>query len=438
MAAVSQIDPFPMAKILFLAHRVPFPPNKGDKIRAYHILEHLAAHHDVWLGAIADDPADMAHLPWAKQHFADACFAAPSRLHMAANMALGGLGGLPLSVARFRHPRLARWIASVLDQVRPDIVYVFSSALSHYVAGRVRPGVALIVDFVDADAEKWRSYAAAAAAPARWIYAAEFRSLVRHDGRVLDMADAGILVSETERRLLAGFIPAAAAKLHVITNGVDTDHFAPPGPAAPSQDIVFTGMMDYLPNIDAVIWFAHEIFPLVRQTCPQARFRVVGARPTAAVSALADVPGVEVTGAVPDIRPYLHGAAAVVAPLRIARGIQNKVLEGMAAARPVIVTSQALDGIGARHEQEVLVADDAMTTARATIAVLQGKAQSDLGAAARAYVVAHHRWQGHLATLDALLARMLHGAHARFRLKAGETRLATDKGSRCQTRIKNA
>jgi sugar transferase (PEP-CTERM/EpsH1 system associated) len=427
-----------MAKILFLAHRVPFPPNKGDKIRAYNILEHLSAQHDIWLGATADDPADMAHLSWARQHYRDAYFGAPGRLTMAANMALAALTGRPASVGRFRNSGLGRWIGKVLDEVRPDIVYVFSSALAHYVAGRIPAGSSLIVDFVDADAEKWRTYAARAHPPLRWIYGAEFRNLVRYEARVLEAADASILITKTERDLMAQFQPDAAAKLHVVGNGVDTDYFAPPAGTVPGSEIVFCGLMDYLPNIDAACWFARDVFPSIRRSCPQALLRVVGARPAAAVQALARLDGVHVTGAVPDVRPYLHGAAAVVAPLRIARGIQNKVLEGMAAGRPMIVTSQALDGIGASHGHEVLVADTSEDMARAVIAVLRGEVPTDLGAAGRAYVVAHHRWDKQLAGLNNLIADASHDAHARLQLRAGETMLATGSGSRRQARMKNA
>ncbi len=436
--AEPQDEPHGMARILFLAHRVPFPPNKGDKIRACNILGHLAASHDIWLGAIADDPADMAHLSWARRHFRDACFGAVGKSRMAANMARAALSRSPLSVDRFRHPALGRWIGEVLEQVRPDLIYVFSSALAHYVADRIPTGSRMIVDFVDADAEKWRAYAARARPPARWLYEAEFRNLIRYETRILKAAAAGILITETERALMSRLQPGAAGKLHVIGNGVDTDYFAPPAGIVPGSDIVFCGMMDYLPNIDAVCWFARDIFPHVRQACPQARLRIVGARPTAPVQALDRLDGVEITGAVPDVRPYLHGAAAIVAPLRIARGIQNKVLEAMAAGRPTIVTCQALEGIGARHGHEVLVADTAGDLAKAVIAVLRGEAPKELGRAGRAYVVAHHRWKAQLAGLDDLVADVLHGDHARLQLRGGDTRLATGSGSRRQARMNNA
>jgi len=404
-----------MAKILFLAHRVPFPPNKGDKIRAYHILEHLAERHQVWLGACADDPADMQHLPVAKARYADACFGLTDRLGRAANMALACLTGAPMSVARFRQKELGRWIDNVISNVKPDIVYVYSSALGQYVAGRVVPHTGLIVDFVDADAEKWRAYGLTGPLATRWIYAREFRSLVRYEADLLDAADAGILVSETERRLQAGFAPRGAAKLQVISNGVDAQYFQPDKASSDSisnANIVFTGTMDYLPNIDAVQWFATEMLPDVRMHYPQAVFQIVGAKPTDQVLALANLPGVEVTGAVPDVRPYLSGAAVIVAPLRIARGIQNKVLEGMAAGRPVVATPDALDGIDAEIGRDVLVGAGREDFIRAIIEVLSGRARPDMGQCARAYVLGRHQWREKLVALDNLVAAVLHARSA--------------------------
>jgi len=399
-----------MAKILFLAHRVPFPPNKGDKIRAFHILEHLRARHQVWLGAAADDPQDMMHLAPARQRHAGVHFGLVGGLTRICNMMSAGLTGAPLSVARFRERKLARWIDGVLDDVKPDLVYVYSSALAQYVIGRLPSGTGLIVDFVDADAEKWRAYAAKSPPPMRWIYAREFDRLVRYEAALMSTADAGVLVSETERLLQAGYARDHAARLHVISNGVDTGYFAPAEPAnrAARADIVFTGTMDYLPNIQAVCWFAREVLPVVRSAFPHATFRIVGAKPAAEVHALAELAGVEVTGAVPDVRPYLHSAAVVVAPLQIARGIQNKVLEAMAAARPVVATPQALDGIDAKIGSDVLVAEGRDAFADAVMAVLGGDTPASLGQRARAYVLARHQWQDKLASLDGLIADVLH------------------------------
>jgi sugar transferase (PEP-CTERM/EpsH1 system associated) len=271
------------------------------------------------------------------------------------------------------------------------------------VVGRLPAGTRLVVDFVDADAEKWRAYADLSGPPQRWVYAAEHRRLVRFERAVIAAAEAGVLISETERDLFAGLAPEAAGKLHVIRNGVDTDYFQPAATPAEGAGIVFCGRMDYAPNIDAATWFAERILPRVQARRPEAVFRIVGAAPTAQVLGLTARPGVEVTGAVPDVRPYLAQARVAVAPLRIARGIQNKVLEAMAAGKPVVATPQALDGIGARPGAEVLCAADEARFAAAVCEVLEGWAPADLGARGRAYVLQRMRWSAQLAALDGIL-----------------------------------
>lgn len=395
-----------MAKILFLAHRVPFPPDKGDKIRAFHMLRHLTTGHDVWLGAAADDPEDLRRLPEAVRGCRDACVVPLGRVRRACSMAAALASGAPLSVARFRHPVLGRWIEHVLRDVEPDVVFVYSSALAQYVVGRLAAKTRLIVDFVDADAEKWRAYARSAAPPMRWLYAAETRRLIRFEDHVLREAAAGVLISETERRLLAGMQPRSGHKLEVIPNGVDLDGFVPSLRRTGESLIVMCGRMDYRPNIDGARWFAREILPKVRARRPAAAVRIVGAAPAAAVRALGALPGVEVTGAVADVRPHLAAAAVVVAPLRIARGIQNKVLEGMAAGRPVVATPAALDGIDAEVGRDVLVGADSEAFATAVVDVLSGRAAADLGARGRAFVERRHDWKAQFRLLDALIARV--------------------------------
>jgi sugar transferase (PEP-CTERM/EpsH1 system associated) len=394
-----------MAKILFLAHRAPFPPDKGDKIRAYNVLKGLAARHEIWLGAGVDDPADLQHLAAAEALCRDVHFAPLDPGRRGLNLAAGLLSGAPLSVSRFAHPGLSQWVDEVLAKIRPDVILVFSSAMAQYVVGRAAPGARLIVDFVDADAEKWRTYAETAPLALRPVYRREFQRLVSYEARALAAAECGVLVSETERRLLASLLPAGAAKLHVIPNGVDVDYFAPTRGPGDGRSIVFCGRMDYAPNVDAAQWFAREVLPRVRRRRPSAVFRVVGAAPTAGVRALATLPGVEVTGAVPDVRPYLAQAAVVVAPLRIARGIQNKVLEGMAAARPVVATPQALDGLDAVVGRDLLAGRDAADLAEAVSAVLCGLAPATLGANGRAFVCARHQWAAQVRAFERLLDR---------------------------------
>ncbi|HSZ53579.1 MAG TPA: TIGR03087 family PEP-CTERM/XrtA system glycosyltransferase, partial [Caulobacteraceae bacterium] len=371
-----------MAKILFLAHRLPFPPDKGDKIRAFHVIRRLAAHHEVWLGALIDDAADLSRFDPAALGCVEVRrpWLGPGR--RALNMASALFTGVPLSVGRFRHPDLDLWIDRVLQEVRPDLVVLYSSALGKHLLDRLPDGLPLLVDFVDADAAKWAAYAAAAPWPLSWLFRREARKLVAFESALLSRADSALLVSDAERQVMACLQPQWAAKLEVMSNGVDLEAF-PPAPPASGSLIVMCGRMDYRANVEGARWFAHEVFPLIRKRAPEAIFRIVGAGPTRAVRTLALQPGVEVTGAVPRVWPHLAEARVVVAPLRFARGIQNKVLEGLAAARPVVATTAALEGLDVVPGREALAADEPAAFADAVLQVLEGRAPPDLGARGR-------------------------------------------------------
>jgi sugar transferase (PEP-CTERM/EpsH1 system associated) len=397
-----------MAKILFLSHRVPYPPNKGEKIRAYHFLRHIAEHHDVFLGSLNDEMPD----PLPVSPFVAACHLARSfrlgRLEKTARMGLAAATGRALSVAAFRHNGLARWCDEICARARPDLVFAFSSAMAQYATSPAARDIPLVIDFVDVDSEKFRQYAAGRKDPVGLLYAAEAKRLLRFDCWAASHAKAAMFVSKTELGLFEGLCPDAASKLHAVPNGIDCDYFDPTPragcrlPGAPI--ILFTGRMDYPPNVEAATWFAREIFPTVRVAVPNARFQIVGAAPSPRITALAAEPAVEVTGAVPDMRPYYLDATLAVAPLKIARGIQNKVLEAMAMALPVVATPAALDGISARDGEHLLVAGDAPAFARAVIEILAGRAPPGLGERARAQMLAHHGWPAQFALLDRVIA----------------------------------
>lgn len=393
-----------MSKLLFLAHRAPYPPNKGERIRAFYPLRHLAKKHDVWLGALADSAAEIAQArelnAWCRQVH----LTLSRRAEKSLGMALGAAAGRALSISAFDNHDLRSWCARTIAAVKPDLIYIVSSAMAQYVLGATG-GANIIMDFVDADSEKFRQYASARRGPMRLVYGIEAERVLRYDRAVARAAQACLFVSAADRKLFASACPEVAAKLHVVPNGVDCDYFDPAlftreNRGAPI--ILFTGTMDYYPNVDAVTWFAQSIFPLVRTEIPNARFQIVGTNPSPAVRNLAAIAGVEVTGAVPDVRPYYANAAVSVAPLRIARGIQNKVLEAMAMAKPTIATPNALDGIFATDGVHLLVAGDEEAFARATIKALQGRA-GELGQSARANALADHAWSAQFAKIDAII-----------------------------------
>lgn len=400
-----------MARVLFLSHRPPYPPNKGDKIRAHHIFLHLAKRHDVWLGALADDAGDLAHARWFDDRCAGVCLKVRRPLETARRIAGAGLSGSAMSVAAFANAELNQWCGSILNAVQPDLVYVFSSAMAQYVVDRLPKHAALITDFVDVDSEKFRQYAAQRGGARGFVYSVEAARLGKFDCRVARASGACLFVSRTEHDLFSALCPAAVERLRIVPNGVDSAYFDPalnPSAGSPAEPILaFMGTMDYFPNIDAVRWFAASILPRVQSEVPNVRMCIVGARPTQEVKALALDPAIVVTGAVSDIRPYYAQAAVVIAPLRIARGIQNKVLEAMAMARPMVTTSAALDGIAAENGKHLLVGETEAEFARAVIQVLQGRSPTDMGRDARKCVLANHEWSAHMKQLDAVIGGLI-------------------------------
>jgi sugar transferase (PEP-CTERM/EpsH1 system associated) len=395
-----------VSDLLFLAHRIPFPPNKGDKIRSWNFLRHLADRHRVHLGCFIDDPADHEHEATLRRMCGECCFVDLNPRTRRLLSTRGLLGTAPLTLPYYGSQRLRAWTRDVLNRFRPGRIFFYSSAMAQfdppatYVARR-------IIDFVDVDSQKWSEYAQKQPWPLSWIYAREGRTLLRFERDVAVRMDASIFVSSAEAQLFASLAPEARDKLHAVNNGVDTDYFSPDRPYSnpfppDACPLVFTGAMDYWPNIDAVEFFARTVLPAVQQAVPGTTFWIVGSNPERSVLDLGTLPGVTVTGRVPDVRPYLAHAALVVAPLRIARGIQNKVLEAMAMARTVVATPQAAEGIEGEPGRDYLVG----ATAEQLTALITQALRPDsrnFGAQARSYVLATYHWQKSLSKLDVIV-----------------------------------
>ncbi|RVT87739.1 TIGR03087 family PEP-CTERM/XrtA system glycosyltransferase [Inhella crocodyli] len=393
-------------KLLYLVHRMPYPPNKGDKVPSYHLLRHLADRHDVFLGTFIDDPEDEAHVDTVKAWCRDAHFVRlnPRRARWASLRGL--LTGEPLGLPYYRDAGLRDWVRRTVAAQRIDGILVFSSTMAQYAEGL---GLPTWVDFVDLDSAKWTAYAQQHRWPLSWLYAREGRQLLRYERQVAAWARASFFVTEAECRLFREAAPEVAPRVHALCNGVDAEFFSPqpergsPYPADVTP-VVFTGAMDYWPNVDAVTWFVQDMLPRLKANWPQLRFYIVGRSPTPAVKALAG-PDVEVTGTVPDVRPYLQHAAVVVAPLRLARGIQNKVLEAMAMARPVVAASHCVQAIDGCQAGEVTAADTVDEYLQAVEAWLAHPAAAEaVGQAARCRVLDGFAWPARLAPLDRALA----------------------------------
>jgi sugar transferase (PEP-CTERM/EpsH1 system associated) len=398
-----------MANLLYLVHRLPYPPNKGDKVRSYHLLKHLAAQHRVFLGTFIDDPEDEAYLPTVRGLCAD-LHAARLSPRTARVLSLAGvLTGEALTLRYYRDAGLARWVRQVLAEHEIDAAVVFSSSMAQYAEGQA--GLPMLVDFVDVDSAKWTEYAGQHAWPMSWLYRREGERLLAYERAVARQARRSFFVTEKETALFHRLAPESAATVEPLSNGVDAGFFAPdaalPSPyRADEIPLVFTGAMDYWPNVDAVSWFAQEVLPQLRRDWPALRFHIVGRSPTQSVQALAGE-AVSVSGTVPDVRPYLQHARAVVAPLRLARGIQNKILEAMAMGRPVVAAQSCLEAIEAEAGSELLGATTAADFARHVDELLrQPERAAAVGAAGRQRVLKNYSWQAHLSGLDRFIAAL--------------------------------
>ena len=395
-----------MHDLLLLVHRIPYPPNKGDKIRSFHLLKHLALQYRVHLGTFIDDVDDWHHVDVVKALCASTCFVKlhPTRARI---LSLRGLlSGKPLTLTYYRSSELQRWVRNTMAAHSIQRVVAFSSAMAQF--ADQFSGVRRVMDFVDVDSDKWAQYAVSKCWPMSWVYRRESETLLSYERSVAERWDASVLVSNDEADLFRRLVPRAAARVSGISNGVDSEYFSPqhdyanPYPAG-ALVLVFTGAMDYWANVDAVVWFAQNVFPQVRAHIKEARFYIVGSRPSTEVQALGKIEGVTVTGSVPDVRPYVHHAVAAVAPLRIARGIQNKVLEALSMARPVIATTAAAEGLKSRPKDAMWVADDAQDYAQKCIAILRGEIAAQAGASGRQCVIEHYSWASNLARFSELL-----------------------------------
>lgn len=395
-----------MSNLLYLVHRLPYPPNKGDKVRSYHLLKHLAARHRVFLGTFIDDPQDEAYVDKLPEFCADMHIARISPRTARIRSLAGLLGNEALTLPYYRNAGLQAWVERTLREQKIDAAVIFSSAMAQYVQGV--PDLRTLVDFVDMDSAKWTQYAANHRWPMSWLYRREGSRLLAFERAVAQRATHSFFVTENETELFFRSAPECKGRVDAMCNGVDAEFFSPahafPSPY-PSGEIplVFTGAMDYWPNIDAVTWFATEILPQMLQRRPDLKFYIVGRSPTPAVMALAGE-RVVVTGTVDDVRPYLQHARVVVAPLRLARGIQNKVLEAMAMGVPVVASQECSEPVDAVPERDFLTAGTVEDYQRQIECLLQSPDRADaMGKAAREQVLARYSWDAHLSNIDRYL-----------------------------------
>jgi sugar transferase (PEP-CTERM/EpsH1 system associated) len=397
-----------MKQILFLVHRIPYPPNKGDKIRSYYILKYLSQKYRVHLAALIDNPDDWQYVDHVKMLCEKTHFSKLNSVTAKMRSLLGLITNDALTLPYYRDRKLKIWINQLLKTYDISSVLVFSSSMAQYVRGLQYKTSRRVIDFVDIDSDKWRQYSESLGWPWKWIYKREGNKLSQEEIRIAEEFDANIFVSEKESEILRKRAPQVKGKIFTIRNGVDTSFFNPhhkfDNPYGVNKKVIlFTGAMDYWANVDAVNWFVKEIFPLIRDRVPEACFYIVGREPTRMVKDLAKFSGVYITGSVNDIRPYMIYANIVVAPLRIARGIQNKVLEAMAMKKPILVTSKAFEGIEGCKQIEEWVSDNPNQIAGNAILWLQQRSKTDYGKEARQCVIKNYDWEKCLGQLEKIL-----------------------------------
>jgi glycosyltransferase involved in cell wall biosynthesis len=464
-------------KVLYLAHRIPFPPNKGDKIRSFNEIKHLAQKYDLYLGFLIDDPADLKHVEALREYCVDLAWdqidPKKKKIKSAPHMLLGRALSLPYFYSADLQRTIDRWI----EEQHFDAVLCFSGPMAEYVFKsntldrRSDNAPRLVMDFCDVDSDKWGQYAADARFPMNIVYGLEQKRLLAYEARVNHEFDYSIFVTDNEARLFEELVPGAR-NVKVVGNGVDFEFFNPAAvpdntvdtttaaprrgapmcaqtatdPAHNQQDdtprrgeaclaqpatdpahnqrdggrdqgahrcapttaepmrLVFTGAMDYHANVDAVTWFCRDILPIVRESGIDPEFYIVGGRPAPAVKALEQIPGVAVTGFVDDIRTWYARADVCVLPMRLGRGVQNKVLEAMAMQRPVVTTTKAAEGVGAKDLQHLLVADSPEDIAKSVIELCKNpNARKQLGEAGRTYVTENFDWKRNMEKLEKLL-----------------------------------
>jgi sugar transferase (PEP-CTERM/EpsH1 system associated) len=386
-------------QVLYVAHRVPHPPDRGDRIRTFHVIEQLARRVDVHLAAFGGPPAATAggtRNPLDELCASVRLFPLPRTPVPAALTALAT--GRSVTASYFSAPGAGEAVRELAARHGVTAAVASSSAVAPFILDLP---ARRFVDFMDVDSDKWRQYVEAGAGwGRRWIYAREARKVAALERRALAGAEAVFVTAERERALLEAVHPGLG-RLVVAGNGVSVERFSGKPVEDTARDVVFVGAMDYWPNEDAACWFAAEVWPGVRAASPEARFVIVGSDPTPRVRALAEAPGVVVTGTVASVEPFVEAARAVVVPIRVARGIQNKVLEGMAAGRPVVATPEAVDGIDERAGGDSLVVcADAASMGEAVRGLLADVARArEIGARARALMAERFSWAEQLAPM---------------------------------------
>ena len=388
-------------KVLFLTHRLPYAANRGDRLRALHILHALAGHVEVDLVSLVHSEDEARHAADLRHLAASVTVAPISRLAGVGRAAVALLTDRPFTHAMLFAREVGAACRRIVSQRRPDVVLAYCSGMARFALEPPLDSIPLVLDMLDVDSEKWRALGSSAAAPTRWIYASEARRLSVFEGRAARAAHTVMVVNDRERDALLHLAPTA--RVFVVPNGVDATAFRPAAGPSTDRRVTFCGVMNYRPNEEGAAWFVREVWPMVRARNPHAMLSLVGSDPSPAIQRLAVAdPSIEVTGSVPDTRPYLWRSAVGIAPLLVARGVQNKVLEAVSAGLPCVVTPAVHEGLPAEILPACVVAPDAARFASAVLHLLDCLPAERRAMAERASL-APLAWSGRLASLLGIL-----------------------------------
>jgi len=378
-----------LTRILVLTHRFPYPPDKGDRIRSFYWIQSLARHFEVDVLTLTHGPAPEPYRRELEALAGKVYTFDVSRSYQIGRIAGALLAGRSLTEGVLKSEPFTQKLQELAVSGRYDACLAVGSGVGAQTL-KALPFPRLIVDLVDVDSAKWDQYARCHRGISWWVYRRESRKIANLERKLAQQAQTCVVVSYREADLLRRIAPEA--RVQIIPNGVDTEFFQPPDRPGPVDRLVFVGQMDYFPNVDAVVWFAEHVWPELTDRFPRLRWNIVGRNPVRAVRQLSALRNVQVTGQVPDVRPFLRAAVAVV-PIRLSCGVQNKALEALAAGCPVVTTPAVAAGLDVRAQDEWFIADTPREWVAAIDLLMNDQALAQkLGVQARAAVMERFTW----------------------------------------------
>jgi sugar transferase (PEP-CTERM/EpsH1 system associated) len=342
-------------RVLILTHRLPYAPNRGDRLRAYHVLQHLRTRAEVELVSLVHDEEEATHVAEVRAFVPHVTALRVSRWRTRLNACAALATHRPLTHSLLDAAGMTPLLHHIYEHRRPDVVLAYCSGMARFALQPPLDRVPLVLDFVDVDSGKWRDLAAQGKPPLSWIYRHEAATLGAFEARAAARARACLVVNGREAELARGLTPLANVK--VLSNGVELDRLRPSGPPSANPRVVFCGVMNYAPNDQGITWFVRHVWPIVRVQYPQATLAIVGSEPSQTVRNFSEDASVTVTGRVPDVRDWLWESAVGIAPLHVARGVQNKALEAIAAGLPIVITPAVAGGLPPEVAPAMRVAD---------------------------------------------------------------------------------